>query len=105
MPTIESFSLANVKFFVDPDYLENAGEVALIQNVMSVEELAFHDLRGFLENRAQESEYTIVLSSFDSIVRSELRMDLSDRSAQSRVEILFISYQTLLRRNGLDISL
>lgn len=37
----------------------------------------------------------------DNIVERELRMNMSDRSARSQTETLFVSYLSLLRRNGL----
>lgn len=105
--TTEAVRPVNLKFCVDADYLESVIELGLIKDgddqdaVTSVEALTSRTLRSFLNSKVKENKDTVDLSSLDSIIKSQLKMDMSDRNAQSRVENLFISYRTLLRRNGL----
>lgn len=100
--TTEVVHQAHLKFYVDADYLESAIELVLIKEVTSVDDLTSGTLSFFLEIKAKESKDNVDLSLLDSIVESELRMDMSDESARWRVENLFISYHTILRRDGLD---
>ena len=54
-----------------------------------------------LRKKAEESKEAVNLDTLDSLVKNQLRMDMSDKNASSGMESLFLSYQKLLRRHGL----
>lgn len=66
---------------------------------MAVEVLPFQKLSGLLNDKTQESEYLVYSTLLDLIASSKLR--ISDHNAQSMVKIMFISYQTFMRRSVL----
>lgn len=91
----------NHKFCIDADLLELTIEPGLIKDVSSLKLLTLDDLRLFLDEKAKEGKDTVDLSSPDAIVKSELRMNMSDQNAPLCMESLFIYYCTMLHRNGL----
>ncbi|PXF46452.1 hypothetical protein BWQ96_03777 [Gracilariopsis chorda] len=92
----------SLKFCVDPEYLESALALNRIPFVTDIDALTDQDLRAYLEKKAEPSKSCANLSFLDHIVEHELRMDMRDIGARSRIESLFISYHTLLRRHGLS---
>ena len=59
-------------------------------------------IRNFLEERSKTTKTTISLSSVNSIVERALIIVESDTSALTRIENLFTSYLSILRRHGLQ---
>lgn len=59
------------------------------------------DLRKYLDSKAEESKKNLTATDVDIIVDKDLHMDMSIRSARSRMELLFMNYTAILRRNGL----
>lgn len=43
----------------------------------------------------------MTIDSLDKLVEDQLRIDMTDKDSRSRIENLFVSYRSLLRRNGL----
>lgn len=97
----ENVRPVNIKFCVDPDYLESLIALNLIPDVKDYDSLTDDTLRAFLDEKAEESREATNLDSLDIIVEQQLRMDMKDRNAKSRMENLFVAYHTILRRNGL----
>lgn len=58
-------------------------------------------LRSYLEKKAEEIHDTIKLPSFDALVKKNMRMDILNSDALSRMKNLFLDYQKLLRKHGL----
>ena len=99
--TTEAVRPVNLKYCVDPEYLESAIDLGLIEDVENDDLTDIH-LRKYLEGKAEESRETVSLEVLDEIVNRELRMNIRDKNARSRMESLFVTYHALLRRNGLS---
>ncbi len=65
-------------------------------DIDTYEELSDSDVRAFLDKKAEASKKTVTLSTLDAVVSKNLRMNMADRSAKSRMESLFVSYTSLL---------
>lgn len=97
----EAIRPVNLKYCVDPEYLESAIALGFIE-VISYDALSDSDLREHLNHKAEESQETATLDTLDDIVDRNLRMNMKDKFSKSRMESLFVSYHALLRRNGLS---
>eukprot|EP00171_Calliarthron_tuberculosum_P016133 IDg16133t1 len=53
------------------------------------------------EWKAEAIKETVTVYELDCVLRDSLRIDMSDRSAKSRMESLFVSYHKLLHQQGL----
>ena len=91
-----------LKFCVDSEYLASAIDLGFVDGVDTIEELTDPLLRAYLEKKAETSKETVTLSALDKMVEKHLSMNMSDPSATSRMQGLFISYTTLLRKSGLS---
>ena len=99
--TTEISRPVNLKYCVDTEYLEAAILLKRIEGVSSYDALTDEKLRTFLKTKGEESTDVVTLGSLDILVRDNLRMNMNDNSAKSRMESLFISYIMLLRKHGL----
>ncbi len=89
-------------FCVDAEYLESAIALGFIPGVSRSGELTDEKLRSYLEGKATESKDTITLNSLNALVSKNLRTNMHDPSATSRMQSLFIQYHTLLRKHGVQ---
>lgn len=92
----------NLKFCVDAEWIESLIALDFLDDVTTYEELSDTRLRAYLDDKAVESKEVVTLDVLDDLVAKELRINMADSNAQSRIENLFISYHTLLRRHGLS---
>lgn len=76
--------------------------LGLLNEKATVADLTDTALRSYLENKAKESKDLITVDSLHCIVKEELKMNMADTSAKSRMDSLFISYLSHLRRNNLS---
>lgn len=97
--TTEISRPVNLKYCVDGEYLEAAIILNRIDGVTSFEALSEEKLKTYLDNKAEESTDIVTLGTIDAIVQSNLKMNLQDKSAKSRMETLFISYVMPLRKH------
>lgn len=86
---------------MDAEYLESVLTLGPVSGAETYSEVTDQQLRDYLESKAMESRETVIEDMLDKLVARELYMDMSDRSAKSRMEGLFVSYFTLLRQHGL----
>lgn len=100
--TTEAVRPVNLKIFVDSEWLESAVSLGFIDGADTVEDLTDELLRKYLEKKAEEKKELFTVSTLDAIIQKELTMDMYDKSAKSRMESLFTSYISILRRNGLS---
>lgn len=98
--TTEAVRPVSLKYCVDPEYLESLIAFKRIKDVTSEEDRTDQKLRGYLDTKAQDSDVTVNLSSLDKIVSAELKMDMTNPDAVSRMENLFSLYREVLRQNG-----
>lgn len=91
----------NMKFCVDMKWLESTIALGFIDGIEEYDRLSDKVLFDFLESLAKEPKETINIESLDEIIGRELRMNISDTNAGSRVKNLFKSYPAILCRNGL----
>ena len=92
----------NLKFCVDAEWLESTVALGFIEPIDTVEQLTDERFRAYLDSKAEESKEVVSLSKLDELVSQELRTDMRDANATSRIQNLFINYMTLLRRHGLS---
>lgn len=84
------------------DWVESLIALNFIEDVESYETLEDKTLRKFLEDESKESKEVLSMDILDDIVSKELRTNMSDRNAKSRMRNLFVSYRTILRRHGIE---
>lgn len=99
--TTEAIRPVNLKYCVDPEYLESALALGFIKDISDYDALTDQVLRACLDEKAQESKEDLTLEALDNIFTSELVMDICDKNSKSRMETLFLSYYKMLRRNGI----
>ena len=100
--TKEAIRSVNLKFCIDPKYIQSALALGFIKRFDDYESLTDSALMVYLESKATESKEYLDLDTLDSIVRSELSMDMRDKYFKSRMQSLFLDYYCLLRRHGLS---
>lgn len=93
---------ASLKYCMDQDWLESMIESEFIPGAADYETVTENCLRKYLEGKAQESRHVATVESIDKIVEKDLRTEMTDTDARSRMETLFATYLSLLRRNGLS---
>lgn len=98
----EPISPVHLKFCVDADWIESLLTLGFIADTSSYEDLTDELLRSYLEKKAEESKEVVTIDTLDKLVEDKLRIDMTDSDARSRIENLFVSYLTLLPRNGLS---
>lgn len=112
----------SLAFCVDVDQLKSAVERGMISDCMSVEAPTDESLRSFLDAEFEELQATVTESNlakrFETVlklvenvfklngtirqlVENVPKMDVSPKSAQARMKLLFMEYKLLLRINGL----
>ena len=99
--TAEVVTPVDLKFCVDAQLLTSTIALGFIPEVENYDALTDKALRTYLDGEAKESRVSINLSSLDEIVSRELRMNMSNRNARSRMQQLFVQYHTLLSTHGL----
>ena len=82
MVTTESVRPINLKYCVDPEYLESAISLGFLQGVEDYDSLSDETLREYLDHKAKQSKHTTTLESLDKLVSNELRMDMTDMDAR-----------------------
>ena len=92
----------NLKFCVDAEWLESTVALGFIEPIDTVEQLTDERFRAYLDSKAEDSKEVVSLSKLDELVSQELRTDMRDANATSRIQNLFVNYMTLLRRHGLS---
>lgn len=90
-----------LKYCVDVDVLKSTLALGLNDSANDYDTINENALRQYLEKEAEDFRETLTLSGLDSIVRKDLKMDMKNKDARSRMKSLLIEYHTLLRRNGL----
>lgn len=97
----EPYSPVGLKFCIDGEMVMSLMSLGLFDFVNYYANLSDSELRTYLDNKAEKSKEFITLDVRDNLAKKELRMNISDSNAPSRVKNLFASYRSLLPRNGL----
>lgn len=100
--TEEATTPVHLKYCVDGEWLESLLDLNLIEDVSTYEDLEDQVLRRYLETKAEEAKDVVTRDTLDKLVEEELRTDMKDKNARSRIETLFVSYRSLLRRHGVS---
>lgn len=90
-----------LKFCVDAELVYSLIELERVQ-AYSYDALDDETLRIYLGSKSMEKSACVSMESLDALIKKELKTDMSDGHATSRMENLFISYNGLLRRHGLS---
>lgn len=100
--TTEVILPGNLHFCVDIEGLESVIALSFINGVSKYEALSSDDLCHFLKSSSEQSKEVVFLEKVDEIVKAELRTNMDDSNAKSRMENLFVSYHALIKRHGLS---
>ena len=92
----------HVKYCMDTQMLQSALDLQLIPNATRYKALTEDCLLDFLESEAEYAQTMLSLSDTANIVSSSLRMDMKNKCAKSRMQNLFIDYNSILRRHGIS---
>lgn len=98
----EAIKPVNLKFCVNAEWIESLIALSFIGGVTDYKDLEDNTLREYLEKESEESKEVINLDTLDEIVKKELKTDMSDSNAKSLIRNLFVSYHSILKRNGMD---
>lgn len=71
----------NPTFCIDADWLESAINLKFVPGADTVEELTKNIPREYFHSNAEASKLTATIESIDKIVEEDLKMKMSDRSA------------------------
>ena len=74
--------------------------LGFLQGVEDYEGFSDETRREYMDHKAKQSKDAKTLESLDKLVSNELRMDMTDLYARSRIECFFVAYHSLLRCNG-----
>lgn len=102
VPSAEIVSPVCLKFCIDPEWLESLIALDFIPRVKSFESLSDNTLMSYLDGKAKESKVVVTLETLDKLVSKNLRTNMADTNAKSRIENLFVAYHSVLRRHGLS---
>lgn len=86
---------------MNSEWLESVIDLGFIEKVTEYDNLTDDQLRTYLDSNVESSKDVITIDMLDKNLEDNMRMDMNDKDATSRIEKLFISYKSLLRRNGL----
>lgn len=81
---------------------ESAVELCFIEGFNCYDSLNDEQLRKFLNTKSVETTTSMTMQSLDDFVSLELIMDMKYCDAKSRIQGLFITYNAILKRNGLS---
>jgi len=84
----ESVRPVNLKYCVDPEYLESVIALGFLKDVDDYESLSDETLRSYLDDKAKQCEEAATLDSLEKVVGAELQMYMTDPDARSRMECL-----------------
>lgn len=99
MATMKAVKHVELKFSIDPEYLESALDLVVI-NCRSYDALKNDQVGSHFEGIATESKILITLHKFGEIITKELRMDRNDNNARTRIQTLFTNYNKFLSPHG-----
>lgn len=97
----DSIRPVNLKLCLDLELLDSALAVGYLPTAEKYEDVDDKELCVFLENETQKRRTTISTTNVDGIVDSELRTEINVRSTATQMKVLFVWYNTLLRRSGM----
>ena len=90
-----------IKYCVNTSLLQSIINLGFIGDVTSYDDVTDDQVRDYLEEQCESSQEVVSLEAIEDLVNAELKMDMKDKSAISRMQRLFISYHMILERNGL----
>lgn len=99
--TTEAIRPVNLKFCIDPEYLESPVTLGLIPDVEDHDTPTNWALRSYLDYRFQAPQESMSLDTLENVVDRDLRMDITDTSARSPMEFVLVSHHALFRSNGI----
>lgn len=82
--------------------MESAVELRYISNISSTEELTDKILKDYLESLIEDKRMCMSTSAISKIVSKNLYMNMTISHTRARMQMIFISYESLLKRNGIS---
>lgn len=83
-------------------WLKSLTDIGFIPYVTSYDDLSNDEPRTYLTKKAEESMDVVTIDTLDKLVEDQFCINVTDKNAHFCIESLFVSYQLLLRRNGLS---
>ena len=99
--SLEPIRPVGLVYCVDAEQLESAVDLGMIDGCDDVKELTDGQLRDYLDKEASDSATVVTENDLAQMVQRYVRMDMSVKSAHSRMKLLFMGYKSLLRQNGM----
>lgn len=96
----ESANPVELKFFVSSESVQAVLGVYYIPEVDYYESLSEDEHCELLRSKAVASKDVILIDKLDNIFKDHLRIDMKDKNALSRIENIFVSWKSLLRKFG-----
>lgn len=100
--SLEASKQVQLNYCVKAKWLKLLIDHGFISEVSSHDKLSNNELRTFLAKKAEESKDVVIIEALDNMEEAQLRSDTTNKDARSRIESLFVSYQSLPCRNGLS---
>lgn len=91
----------SIKCSVSPEWLKSTALDSLF-GVSSINDLSDSELRKFHQVDAKESKEELAIRALVNIVNKELRTNMADTNAKSRIKNLVHSFDSLLPSHGLS---
>lgn len=99
--TSEPITPVQLKICVDPDLIQSIIDLDFLPDVSPYDDRTDEPLRTYSDSKTEDSKQVVTLDAPDDLVSAELRTDMSDAFARSRMENVLPSYLSLLRLKGL----
>lgn len=87
---------------MNAEWLESIIDLSFIVRVSNFDDPTNDQPRTTSNTKVEYSKHVVTIDMLDKIVEDMLKTDMTDKDAMSRIENLFISYKSLLRRGGLS---
>ena len=91
----------DLKYCIDAQLRKSTIELGFIPDVSYYDDVTDEQLRTYLDQESVDSKAALTMTSLDEIVARELRMNMDNRNARSRMQQLFVQYHALLTTHGL----
>lgn len=94
--------LVAINYRIEVGYLESLISLRLIPTQPRYDNFEDADMWKYLEIQITTSKTPMSVETTDRIIKHELRMDMCDRNAVSRMRNLLLTNYTLLRNHGIE---
>lgn len=97
----ESVQPTSLKYCVDREQLEFFIDCEFIDNVLSYDALTDTVIRMYLDSRIDTDKFNTLKTDVNAIMAKELSINMNVPSCHAHFELLFASYNAIIRRQSL----